>query len=108
MHRATLSTIGWIATPCSGGFAKNTGPIFVSFGRSDHLVVVDPRTNTIVKNLKTSPGPIDAGCGSQEVRLSDVQFKERRAASPAGGRESVLCEYLDIFCRLRCSDSASG
>jgi len=31
----------------------------------------------------------------------------RRHASGRGGREGVLCGYLDIFCRLRCSGSAS-
>jgi YVTN family beta-propeller protein len=73
MHSPTLSAIGLIAallaTLSSGAFARNTGLIFVSFGSIDHLVVIDPKANTIVKNLKTSRGPGDMHFNADHSRL---------------------------------------
>jgi YVTN family beta-propeller protein len=58
-----------VAIPSSGAFARNTGLIFVSFGSVNHLVVIDPKANTIVKNLKTSRGPRDMLFNADHSRL---------------------------------------
>jgi YVTN family beta-propeller protein len=53
------SIIAFLIALSSGGFARNTGLIFVSSERTDSLVIVDPETNRIVKYLKTSRRPRD-------------------------------------------------
>jgi len=58
-----------LATPFSGALARNTGLIFVSFGSGNHLVVIDPKANTVVKNLKTSRGPRDMLFNADHSRL---------------------------------------
>src|SRR5258706_945486 len=44
------------ATPCA---AKDTGLIFVSNEKSSNIVVIDPKTYRIVKDIKTSRRPRD-------------------------------------------------
>ena len=51
--------IAFLVAPSSGGFARNTGLLFVSSERTDSVVIVDPETNGIVKYLKTSRRPRD-------------------------------------------------
>jgi DNA-binding beta-propeller fold protein YncE len=73
MHNLRLAAVALIAalliTSSSGALAKNTGLIFVSFGSVDHLAVIDPKTNTIVKHLKTSRGPHEMHFNADHSRL---------------------------------------
>jgi hypothetical protein len=73
MHHLRLAAVALIAAlliaSSSGALAKNTGLIFVSFGSADHLAVIDPKTNTIVKHLKLARAPRDAS-----MRISDSSF----------------------------------
>ena len=52
----TLLALGLVATflaaPCSGASAKGTGLIFVSNEKTNNIIVIDPKTNKVVKDLK--------------------------------------------------------
>jgi YVTN family beta-propeller protein len=53
------SIIAFLIAPSSGGLARNTGLLFVSSEPTDSVIIVDPKTNRIVKYLKTSRRPRD-------------------------------------------------
>jgi hypothetical protein len=73
MHHLRLAAVALMAalliTSSSGALAKSTGMIFVSFGSVDHLAVIDPKTNTIVKKFEDlARAPRDAfQCGPQRA-----------------------------------------
>ena len=75
----------------SGGLARNTGLVFVSNERTNNLVVIDPKTNRVVKDLKTSRRPrdmhfhlIDADSGNVVQELVVGRRPRRFAATPDG------------------------
>jgi YVTN family beta-propeller protein len=43
----------------SRGSAKDTGPVFVSNENTNNIIVIDPKTYKVVKDLKTSRRPRD-------------------------------------------------
>ena len=56
-----LVTLGLIAVfltvACSRGIAKDTGLIFVSNEKTNNVIIIDPKTNKVVKDLRTSRRP---------------------------------------------------
>ena len=49
--------------------AKNTGLIFVSNEKSNNVVVLDPKTYKVVKEIKTSKRPRDMHFSADRTRL---------------------------------------
>jgi YVTN family beta-propeller protein len=49
----------FLSVSCANGFARDTGLIFVGSELTDRLIVIDPETNRIVKQLITSRRPRD-------------------------------------------------
>jgi YVTN family beta-propeller protein len=53
----------------SGGLAKDTALVFVSNERTNNLIIIDPKTNTVVKDLKTSRRPRDMHFNADHTKL---------------------------------------
>jgi PQQ-dependent catabolism-associated beta-propeller protein len=58
-----------LAAAPSGGFAKDTGLIFVSSEKTNNVVVIDPETNKVIKHLKTSRRPLDMHFSADHGKL---------------------------------------
>ena len=59
----------FLAGPCSGAGAKDTGLIFVSNEKTNNLIIIDPKTNKIVKDLKVSRRPRDMHFSADHTKL---------------------------------------
>jgi YVTN family beta-propeller protein len=53
----------------SGSLAKDTRLVFVSNERTNNLIIIDPKTNTVVKDLKTSRRPRDMHFNADHTEL---------------------------------------
>ena len=49
--------------------AKDTGLIFVSNEKSNNIIVLDPKTNEVVKDMKTSRRPRDMHFSADRTKL---------------------------------------
>ncbi len=53
----------------SGSSAQDTGLVFVSNERTNNLIIIDPKTNTVIKDLKTSRRPRDMHFNADHTKL---------------------------------------
>jgi len=66
---APLCIVVFAAALSSAGWAKDTGLVFVSNEKTNNLIVIDPKTNKVVKDLKTSRRPRDMHFNADHSRL---------------------------------------
>src|SRR5258708_38401057 len=68
--------------------AKDTGLIFVSNEKTNNLIIIDPKTYQVVKDLKISRRPRDmhfnadhtrlyVACGDDDVKIGRASCRER-------------------------------
>jgi DNA-binding beta-propeller fold protein YncE len=73
LNRHQLMTSGltavFLAVACSRGVAKDTGLLFVSNERTNNLIIIDPKTKQIVKDLKVSRRPRDMHFSADHSKL---------------------------------------
>jgi YVTN family beta-propeller protein len=60
---------GLVAAFPSCGFAKNTGLIFVSNEKTNNLIIIDSKTNKVVRDLKVSRRPRDMHFNADHIKL---------------------------------------
>ena len=65
---APLVAILVVAAPLPGS-AKDTGLIFVSNEKTNNIIVLDPKTNKVVKDLKTARRPRDMHFSADHTKL---------------------------------------
>ena len=76
-----------LAAPCA---AKDTGLIFVSNEKSNNIIVLEPKTYKVVKDIKTSRRPRDMHFDAAHEKLyvacgdDDVIEKVKRARGESG------------------------
>ncbi len=58
-HRLSLVLFVPLLAVSAPGYAKDTGLIFVSNEKSSNLIVIDPKTYQVIKDIKTSRRPRD-------------------------------------------------
>src|SRR5580704_8196979 len=70
-RRSTVAALilAFLAAGCSGGLAKDTGLVFVSNEKTNNLIIIDPKTNKVVKDLKVSRRPRDMHFSADHSRL---------------------------------------
>ena len=51
------------------GWAKDTGLVFVSNEKTNNIIVIDPKTNKVVKDLRTSRRPRDMHFSADHAKL---------------------------------------
>ena len=66
---ALLCGAVFVAALCSAGWAKDTGLVFVSNEKTNNIIVIDPKTNKLVKDLKTSRRPRDMHFSADHSKL---------------------------------------
>src|ERR1700690_470038 len=59
----------FLGVACSRGIAKDTRLLFVSNERTNNLIIIDPRTNKVVKDLRTSRRPRDMHFSADHTKL---------------------------------------
>ena len=63
-----LAALVAVASPAPG-WAKDTGLVFVSNEKTNNLIVIDPKTNKVVKDLRTSRRPRDMHFNADHTKL---------------------------------------
>src|SRR5499433_792585 len=63
-----LALVAWIAVPAAG-HGKGTGLIFVSNEKTNNLIVIDPKTYQVVKDIKVSRRPRDMHFSADRTKL---------------------------------------
>ena len=66
---APLCIVVFAAALSSAGWAKDTGLVFVSNEKTNNLIVLDPKTNKVVKDLRTSRRPRDMHFNADHTKL---------------------------------------
>jgi YVTN family beta-propeller protein len=60
----------FLGVACSRGITKNTGLLFVSNEKTNNLIIIiDPKTNKVVKDLRTSRRPRDMHFSADHAKL---------------------------------------
>jgi DNA-binding beta-propeller fold protein YncE len=59
----------FLGVACSRGIAEDTGLLFVSNERTNNLIIIDPKTNKVVKDLRTSRRPRDMHFSADLTKL---------------------------------------
>src|SRR5271170_1126220 len=59
----------FLGVVCSLAIAKDTGFLFISNERTNNLIIIDPKTNKVVKDLRTSRRPRDMHFSADHTKL---------------------------------------
>jgi len=66
---APLVIVIFVVALSSAGWAKDTGLVFVSNEKTNNIIVIDPKTYKVVKDLKTSRRPRDMHFSADHTKL---------------------------------------
>src|SRR5262249_38181824 len=64
-----FATAAFAVVLSPAGWAKDTGLVFVSNEKTNNLIVIDPKTNKVVKDLRTSRRPRDMHFNADHTKL---------------------------------------
>jgi YVTN family beta-propeller protein len=67
---APLLVATFLAAATLPGSAKDTGLIFVSNEKTNNIIVLDPKTNKVVKDLRTARRPRDMHLSADHTKLA--------------------------------------